>query len=162
MLYLGVWRAHTHPKQSTLPVTGVNTCTHAHTHTLTDRHTHSLTHTLTHTHSRTNTYTHAHTHTHTHAHTHKRTHTHTHTHTRLLCTGWLPTTLALPHKLRCTVPTTLISVVLRMAVAPVFCGSQRLGTRSPLPPPHPTPPFPGGGGGGGDESLASPPCPHSS
>ena len=28
VLYLRVWRAHTHPKQSTLPVTCVNTCTH--------------------------------------------------------------------------------------------------------------------------------------
>ena len=27
-LYLRVCRAHTHPKQSTLPVTRVNTCTH--------------------------------------------------------------------------------------------------------------------------------------
>ena len=28
VLYLRVWRAQTHPKQSTLPVTRVNTCTH--------------------------------------------------------------------------------------------------------------------------------------
>ena len=28
VLYLRVWRTHTHPKQSTLPVTRVNTCTH--------------------------------------------------------------------------------------------------------------------------------------